>query len=75
MNAQPDGIRAALYARVSTSNGQKPDMQLAELRSYCERRGWAVFAEYVDAGICSCDYAPVGSAIANCSSIGRRSSS
>ena len=43
--------RAALYARVSTSNGQNPEMQLAELRSYCERRGWVVFAEYVDAGV------------------------
>ncbi len=44
-------VRAALYARVSTSNGQKPEMQLDELRSYCERRGWTVFAEYVDAGV------------------------
>src|SRR3974377_809524 len=52
MNTQTQGsIRAALYARVSTSNGQKPDMQLAELRTYCERRGWTVFAEYVDAGV------------------------
>jgi DNA invertase Pin-like site-specific DNA recombinase len=30
-----------LYARVSTSNsGQSPEMQLHELREYCERRGW-----------------------------------
>jgi len=44
-------INAALYARVSTHNGQNPEMQLAELRSYCERRGWTVFSEYVDCGI------------------------
>ena len=44
--------RAAIYARVSTANnGQSPDMQLLELREYCERRGWAVAGEFVDAGI------------------------
>jgi DNA invertase Pin-like site-specific DNA recombinase len=43
--------RAALYARVSTHAGQNPDMQLAELREYCGRRGWEVVGEYVDAGI------------------------
>lgn len=45
-------IRTALYARVSTSNnGQSPEMQLRELREYCERRGWTVAGEYVDTGI------------------------
>ncbi len=43
--------QAALYARVSTLNGQNPEMQLAELRTYCERRGWSVADEYVDAGV------------------------
>jgi len=43
--------RAALYARVSTHNGQNPEMQLCELREYCDRRGWQVFREYVDVGI------------------------
>src|SRR3984957_14110888 len=43
--------RAAIYARVSTLNGQSPEMQLAELREYASRRGWAVFSEYVDIGI------------------------
>jgi len=43
--------RAALYARVSTNNGQDPEMQLRELREYCLRRGWPVVGEYVDAGI------------------------
>src|SRR5688572_14565977 len=43
---------AALYARVSTNNGhQNPEMQLAELREYCGRRGWTVAGEYVDVGI------------------------
>ena len=42
--------RAAIYARVSTHNGQNPEMQLAELRAYCTRRGWEVAGEYVDAG-------------------------
>jgi DNA invertase Pin-like site-specific DNA recombinase len=27
-------MRAAIYARVSTHNGQNPEMQLAELREY-----------------------------------------
>ena len=43
--------RAAIYARVSTHNGQNPEMQLEELREYCKRRGWEIAAEYVDAGI------------------------
>jgi DNA invertase Pin-like site-specific DNA recombinase len=44
-------IRAALYARVSTLNGQNPEIQLNELREYAERRGWEVVGEYVDSGI------------------------
>ena len=45
-------MRAAIYARVSTvGNGQSPEMQLREMREYCERRGWTVAGEYVDAGI------------------------
>lgn len=44
--------RVAIYARVSTANsGQSPEMQLRELREYCERRGWTVAGEYVDTGI------------------------
>ena len=35
--------RIALYARVSTLNGQNPEMQLAELREYAQARGWAVY--------------------------------
>src|SRR5216683_325530 len=44
-------MHAAIYARVSTHNGQNPEMQLAELREYCARRGWEIVGEYVDAGV------------------------
>ena len=45
-------MRAALYARVSTANnGQDPEVQLRELREYCQRRGWELSGEYVDVGI------------------------
>lgn len=44
-------MRVAIYARVSTTNGQDPTMQTRELREYCERRGWTVASEYVDTGI------------------------
>ncbi len=43
--------RAAIYARVSTKNGQNPEMQLEELRAYCGRRQWQIAGEYVDQGI------------------------
>ena len=44
-------MRAAIYARVSTNNGQDPHMQIRELKEYCKRRGWDVEGEYVDAGV------------------------
>src|SRR5215472_779585 len=45
-------MRVAIYARVSTANnGQNPEMQLRELREYCQHRGWDLVGEYVDAGI------------------------
>jgi DNA invertase Pin-like site-specific DNA recombinase len=43
--------QVALYARVSTLNGQDPEMQLRELREYALRRGWAIENEYIDQGI------------------------
>lgn len=50
--SHPRLVRAALYARVSTTNsGQDPSMQTRELRDYCERRGWNVIGEYVDEGV------------------------
>jgi DNA invertase Pin-like site-specific DNA recombinase len=45
-------LRAALYARVSTSNkGQDVGPQLDELRQVAAQRGWTVVAELVDEGI------------------------
>jgi DNA invertase Pin-like site-specific DNA recombinase len=41
--------RAALYARVSTTDkGQDPELQLGELRQRAAERGWQVVGEYVD---------------------------
>jgi DNA invertase Pin-like site-specific DNA recombinase len=45
-------VKIALYARVSTSDkGQNPEMQLRELREYCERRQWTITSEFVDVGV------------------------
>src|SRR5262245_40386216 len=47
-----DKPTVAIYARVSTLNhGQDASLQTRELRDYCERRGWTVAREYVDAGV------------------------
>jgi len=42
-------VKAGIYARVSTFD-QEPENQLAELRRYCEARGWTA-VEYVDRGV------------------------
>jgi DNA invertase Pin-like site-specific DNA recombinase len=44
-------MKVAMYARVSTHNGQDPQLQIHELREYCERRGWEIEGEYVDVGV------------------------
>ncbi|PSH03358.1 MAG: resolvase [Acidobacteria bacterium] len=44
-------LRVALYARVSTHNGQDPELQLREMREYATRRGWEIAGEYVDQGV------------------------
>jgi DNA invertase Pin-like site-specific DNA recombinase len=45
-------MKVALYAGVSTTEkGQDPEMQLRELREYCQRRGWDISNEYVDSGV------------------------
>jgi DNA invertase Pin-like site-specific DNA recombinase len=49
---ETSNMRAAIYARVSTNNGQDPHMQTRELREYCKRRGWDIQGEYVDTGVC-----------------------
>jgi DNA invertase Pin-like site-specific DNA recombinase len=44
--------RAVLYSRVSTlHHGQDPEVQSREIREYCQRRGWPLVGEYVDAGV------------------------
>src|SRR5712692_6203169 len=44
--------RAVLYSRVSTlHHGQDPELQSREIREYCQRRGWPLVGEYVDAGV------------------------
>jgi DNA invertase Pin-like site-specific DNA recombinase len=43
-------MRAALYARVSTTD-QDCSQQLSDLREYCTARGWQVQGEYVDHAI------------------------
>ncbi len=43
--------KVAIYARVSTANGQTPENQSRALREVAARHGWQVTAEYVDHGI------------------------
>lgn len=44
-------MKVGIYARVSTSDkGQDVELQLSDLRTYAEARGWKVFKEYVDVG-------------------------
>lgn len=48
-STQPGRTRAAIYARVSTSNhGQDPTMQTREMEEFCDRRGWELVGNYVD---------------------------
>ena len=42
---------AAIYARVSTRNGQTTENQLRELRQVAKRHGWKVVTIYTDEGI------------------------
>lgn len=42
-------MRTAIYARVSTTD-QNCELQLRELREYCQRREWTIAGEYVDTG-------------------------
>jgi DNA invertase Pin-like site-specific DNA recombinase len=45
-------MRAAIYARVSTTNhGQDTGLQTRELQDFCQHRGWTTVEEYVDIGI------------------------
>lgn len=43
------GMKVATYSRVSTSHhDQNPEIQVLELRRYCESRGWTVIEEIQD---------------------------
>ncbi len=46
----PPAPRAAIYARVSTTD-QRTAMQVEELRQVGAQRGWVVVGEYVDEGV------------------------
>jgi DNA invertase Pin-like site-specific DNA recombinase len=48
---EKEQLKIAIYARVSTKNGQDPEMQLRELREYIRNRRWKIAGEYVDRGI------------------------
>jgi DNA invertase Pin-like site-specific DNA recombinase len=42
-------MTVAIYARVSTKDkGQEVENQLAQLRDYCRKQGWAIYRVYVD---------------------------
>src|SRR5689334_7941120 len=44
-------VKVATYSRVSTDDkGQKPEIQVDELRRYCEARGWVIIHEIIDHG-------------------------
>lgn len=41
---------AVIYARCSTVKDQQPEVQIAELRKFCDARGWQVSHEIIDRG-------------------------
>ena len=44
-------VKAALYSRVSTEDkGQDNEVQLRELRAFCQRIGYDIYNEYCDVG-------------------------
>ncbi len=49
--SSPSQLKTAIYARVSTNNGQDPTVQTREIEEYCTRRGWKVAGQYIDVGI------------------------
>ncbi len=45
-------MKAAIYGRVSTiGKNQDVNLQLRDLRSYAQARGWKIFKEYIDNGV------------------------
>src|SRR6516164_1133502 len=45
-------MQVAIYSRVSTAE-QSAQMQLDELRSYCQRRQWDIVEEFTGTGVSS----------------------
>lgn len=44
-------MKVGIYARVSTQDKhQDPELQLRDLRAFCQARGWTIAGEYVDIG-------------------------
>lgn len=44
--------RCAVYCRVSTvGHGQDVGLQVAELRQFCQQRGWQITDEFIDNGV------------------------
>ena len=44
-------VRAAIYARVSTLNGQDVALQVDELRQVASQRGWVIIDTFIDEGV------------------------
>jgi DNA invertase Pin-like site-specific DNA recombinase len=45
-------MRAAVYARVSTNNHyQDPEVQLRDIRPFCQYKGWEIVETYIDRGV------------------------
>jgi DNA invertase Pin-like site-specific DNA recombinase len=45
-------MRVAAYARVSTNNHhQDPEVQLRDIRAFCQYKGWDITATYIDRGV------------------------
>lgn len=45
-------MRAAVYARVSTNNHhQDPEVQLRDIRAFCQYKGWEIVETYIDRGV------------------------
>ena len=43
-------VKVGLYSRVSTQD-QSVEMQVSDLRRYCEQRGFEIYREYTDEGV------------------------
>jgi DNA invertase Pin-like site-specific DNA recombinase len=45
-------MRVAAYARVSTNNHhQDPEVQLRDIRAFCQYKGWEIVETYIDRGV------------------------